>query len=82
MISLNYYQLLSKGNKKDRGPIYLKVKGFKFLVEKVKNKASFIFDQSPELLTTVNEYLTESGSCEPLNYSNSIRNIKNLLYNT
>jgi hypothetical protein len=61
---------------------YLKVKGFKFLVEKVKNKASFIFDQSPELLTTVNEYLTESGSCEPLNYSNSIRNIKNLLYNT
>jgi site-specific recombinase XerD len=27
MIRLNYYQLLSKGNKKDRGPIYLKVKG-------------------------------------------------------
>ncbi len=27
MTSLNYYQLLSKGNKKNRGPIYLKVKG-------------------------------------------------------
>lgn len=60
---------------------YLKVKGFKFSVEKVKSKANFIFIQSPELLATVNEYLTESGSCEPLNYSNSIKNIKNLLYN-
>lgn len=61
---------------------YLKVKGFKFLVEKVKSKSIFIFEKNPELMTTVNEYLTESGSCEPLNYSNSIKNIKNLLYNS
>lgn len=61
---------------------YLKVKGFKFLVEKVKSKSNFIFEKNPELMTTVNEYLTESGSCEPLNYSNSIKNIKNLLYNS
>lgn len=60
---------------------YLKIKGFKFIVEKLKSKASFVFEQSPELLFTVNEYLTESGSCDPLNYSNSIKNIKNLLYN-
>jgi hypothetical protein len=60
---------------------YLKVKGFRFSVEKLKSKASFVFVQSPELLATVNEYLTESGTCEPLNYSNSIKNIKNLLYN-
>ena len=61
---------------------YLKVKGYKFLVEKLKSKASFIFTQSPELLSVVNEYLTESGSCDPLNYANSIKNIKNLLYNS
>jgi len=60
---------------------FLKVKGFKFSVEKLKSKASFIFSESPELLATVNEFLTESGSCEPLQYSNSIKNIKNLLYN-
>jgi hypothetical protein len=61
---------------------YLKVKGFKFLVEKVKSKSNFIFEKTPEIMITVNEYLTESGSCEPLNYSNSIKNIKNLLYNS
>jgi hypothetical protein len=61
---------------------YLKVKGFKFLVEKVKSKSNFIFEKTTELMTTVNEYLTETGSCEPLNYSNSIKNIKNLLYNS
>ena len=60
---------------------FLKVKGIKFSVEKLKSKASFIFSESPELLATVNEFLTESGSCEPLQYSNSIKNIKNLLYN-
>ena len=60
---------------------YLKIKGFKFLVEKVKNKANFIFVESPELISTVNEYLTENGSCDPLSYANSIKNIKNLLYN-
>jgi len=60
---------------------YLRVKGFKMDVEKNKNKAVFIFDKTDELTTKVNEYLNESGLCEPLSYSNSIKNLKNLLYN-
>jgi hypothetical protein len=61
---------------------YLKCKGFKFTVEKLKSKSSFLFIETPELLSVVNEYLTESGSCEPLAYTNAIKNIKNLLHNT
>jgi hypothetical protein len=61
---------------------YLKCKGFKFTLEKSKSKSNFIFIETPELLLIVNEYLTESGSCEPLAYTNAIKNIKNLLHNT
>jgi len=61
---------------------YLKVKNFKFKVEKMRTKSNFIFERSEELMTCVEEYLTESGSCNPLAYANSIKNIKNLLYNT
>jgi hypothetical protein len=60
---------------------YLKVKGNKYTVEKNKSKSNFIFDETPELLSYVNEYLTENGSCEPLAYTNAIKNLKNLLYN-
>ena len=60
---------------------YLKLKGLKMLVEKNKNKAIFIFEKTEELTTYVNEYLNENGSCEPLLYTNSIKNLKNLLYN-
>jgi hypothetical protein len=60
---------------------YLKVKGFKFKVEKIKNKFNFIFEEVEDLTNHVNEYLTESGSCEPLTYTNAIKNIKNLLFN-
>ena len=60
---------------------YLKTKGHKYNVEKVSNKSSFYFTESPELLLNVNEYLTENGSCEPLAYTNAIKNIKNLLFN-
>ena len=60
---------------------FLKLKGEKFLVEKVKNKVIFKFNESEELGTLVTEYLTESGSCEPLLYTNSIKNLKNLIYN-
>jgi hypothetical protein len=60
---------------------YLKIKGFKFTVEKIKNKSNFIFEQTQDLLSYVNEYLTETGSCEPLAYTNAIKNIKNLLFN-
>ena len=60
---------------------YLKLKGLKLLVEKNKNKATFIFDKTEELTIYVNEYLNENGSCEPLLYTNAIKNLKNLLYN-
>ena len=60
---------------------YLKVKGNKYTVEKNKSKSNFIFNETPELLSNVNEYLTENGSCEPLAYTNAIKNLKNLLYN-
>jgi hypothetical protein len=60
---------------------YLKTKGLKFTATKEKTKSKFVFDETPELTIYVNEYLTETGSCEPLAYTNAIRNIKNLLYN-
>ena len=60
---------------------YLKVKGYKYSVEKLNSKSNFVFDETPELLSCVNDYLTEGGSCEPLAYANSIKNLKNLLFN-
>ena len=60
---------------------FLKVKGYKFKVEKNKLKYKFIFEDSAEILADVNDYLTESSLCEPLAYTNAIKNIKNLLYN-
>lgn len=60
---------------------FLKLNGKKLRVEKVKGKANFIFDESDELLKLVNEYLTEEGNCNPLSYTNSIKNLKNLIYN-
>jgi hypothetical protein len=60
---------------------FLKLNGKKLRVEKVKGKANFIFNESNELLKLVNEYLTEEGSCNPLSYTNSIKNLKNLIYN-
>lgn len=61
---------------------YLKVKGYKYSIEKIKSKSYFSFVETSELLLNVNEYLTENGVCEPLSYTNAIKNIKNLLYNT
>jgi len=60
---------------------YLKLKGFKMVVEKNKGKATFIFERTDEIVKEVTNYLNESGSCEPLLYANSIKNLKNLLYN-
>tara|TARA_Y100000389_G_scaffold149997_1_gene149449 strand:- start:1013 stop:1246 length:234 start_codon:yes stop_codon:yes gene_type:complete len=60
---------------------FLKLKGQKFSVEKDRNKVIFKFNESEELNKYVTEYLTESGSCEPLLYTNSIKNLKNLIYN-
>jgi hypothetical protein len=60
---------------------YLKIKGHKFKVEKQSKKSTFIFPSSPDLLSHVDEYLTEMGSCEPLAFTNAIKNLKNLLFN-
>jgi hypothetical protein len=60
---------------------YLKIKGHKFTVEKTAKKSTFNFQSSPELLFNVDAYLTEMGTCEPLAYTNSIKNLKNLLFN-
>lgn len=60
---------------------YLKVKGYKYTVDKVRSKSNFVFDETDELISDVNDYLSESGSCEPLTYTNAIKNLKNFLYN-
>lgn len=60
---------------------YLKVKGHKFKVQKIKSKSNFIFEENESLINDVNDYLSENGSCEPLSYTNSIKNLKNFLYN-
>ena len=60
---------------------FLKLKGFKMSVEKNRNKAIFTFEKTDELSLLVNEYLNEGGSCSPLLYTNSIKNLKNLIYN-
>jgi hypothetical protein len=60
---------------------YLKVKGHKFTVEQIKSKSNFVFDLSEKVISDVNDYLSENGQCEPLAYTNSIKNIKNYLYN-
>ena len=60
---------------------YLKLKGYKMLVEKERNKANFNFEKSDELQTEVSNYLSGDASCDPLSYTNSIKNLKNLIYN-
>jgi hypothetical protein len=60
---------------------FLKLKGLKMSVEKNRNKAIFTFEKTDELSLLVNEYLNEGGSCSPLLYTNSIKNLKNLIYN-
>ena len=60
---------------------YLKIKGHKFTVEKIKSKSNFVFDLNEVVVSDVNDYLSENGQCEPLAYTNSIKNIKNYLYN-
>lgn len=60
---------------------YLKTKGHKFKLEKTKIKSNFVFISSPDVLNDVDAYLSETGECEPLSYTNAIKNLKNYLYN-
>jgi hypothetical protein len=60
---------------------YLKLKGFKFNLIKEEKKIKFHFENSEQLINYVNEYFSENGVCEPLVYANTIKNLKNLIYN-
>ena len=60
---------------------YLKLKGYKMLVEKDRNKANFNFEKTDELQEEVSSYLSGDANCDPLSYTNSIKNLKNLIYN-
>lgn len=60
---------------------YLRLKGYKMMVEKDKSKANFNFDISDDLYKDVSTYLSGDATCDPLSYTNSIKNLKNLIYN-
>jgi hypothetical protein len=60
---------------------FLKLKGYKMSVEKNRNKANFIFGVDDLLNDLIVDYLNGEGNCEPLLYANSIKNLKNLIYN-
>jgi hypothetical protein len=61
---------------------YLILKGESFEFKKTGKKTFFVFTSSEHLDLHVNEYLTGRGSCEPLAYTNAIKNLKNLLFNS
>ena len=60
---------------------FLKLKGYKMSVEKNRNKAFFSFEIDSDLNDLIVDYLNGEGNCEPLLYANSIKNLKNLIYN-
>jgi hypothetical protein len=60
---------------------FLKLNNQKLKFEKINGKTNFLFKSNDEVLALVNLYLTEEGSCIPLSYTNSIKNLKNLIYN-
>jgi hypothetical protein len=60
---------------------FLKSKGHNYTVEKVRSKYNFTFEVTDEFFDDVNDYLSGNGSCEPLAFTNCIKNLKNYLYN-
>ncbi len=60
---------------------FLRLNNQKLKVEKEKGKASFVFKESEELSKLVSSYLVEEATCNPLAYTNAIKNLKNLIYN-
>jgi hypothetical protein len=60
---------------------YLKLEGNKMGIEKNKNKITFVFEKTEKLELQIMDYLNEKGQCSPLLYTNSIKNLKNLIYN-
>ena len=60
---------------------FLKLKGYKFNVEKNGKKVIFIFDNITNINSDIMDYLNDNSVCNPMQYSNSIKNLKNLIYN-
>lgn len=60
---------------------YLKLEGHVMTIEKNKNKITFVFEKTERLESQIMDYLNEKGQCSPLLYTNSIKNLKNLIYN-
>lgn len=60
---------------------YLKVKGFKFNTITIKKRIKFQFEKTEDFDKELNIYFSEMGSVEPLLFSNTIKNIKNLIHN-
>lgn len=60
---------------------YLRLKGYQLEVERNGKKVTFCFLKSDELNSCVVDYLNENGDCSPLKYANSVKNLKNLIYN-
>ena len=60
---------------------FLRLKGYDYTVDKNRNKLFFAFDENENLLKDVNDYLMGNSNCDALSYSNSIKNLKNFIYN-
>lgn len=61
---------------------FLKLSGFKFNIKKNNKVITFLFDDDEKLREVINNYLTENATCDPLLFTNSIKNLKNLIYNS
>jgi hypothetical protein len=60
---------------------FLRLKGYSYEIEKNRNKIFFVFQETDDLLVKVNNYLMGNSNCDALSYSNSIKNLKNFIYN-
>lgn len=60
---------------------FLRLKGYSYEIEKNRNKIFFVFQESANILKDVNDYLMGNSNCDALSYSNSIKNLKNFIYN-
>tara|TARA_Y100000389_G_C17463718_1_gene523759 strand:+ start:3110 stop:3361 length:252 start_codon:yes stop_codon:yes gene_type:complete len=60
---------------------FLKLKNHSYKIEKSRNRLFFLFEESDELTRDVNDFLLGNTKCDALSYSNSIKNLKNFIYN-
>lgn len=60
---------------------FLRLKGYTYSIDKKGSKMFFVFDEDEKLLQSVNAYLMGNSNCDALSYSNSIKNLKNFIYN-